>query len=267
MEVSMYTIGQVSEITGVSKDRLRYYEVKGILKPIKNEMNNYREYNFADIDTVLLIEFYRTMDLSIDTIREICLNSTINDVESMTVEKEKEIKLKLEELNLIKCNLNKFRDDCEVIRRNLNVYSVKEMPALYVHGEIEDFRAYGEFNKIHKTSYSNKKEATIKKLTRKIIMEGDKLVSNSMLITETRDRVAESNSDYVIAPGKCIYTVVEDSYNGEDIVKRTYEGTMNYMIEKNLTIIGECYINMLFIGQEESEMKSYLEVYVPIDQS
>lgn len=263
----MYTIGQVSDITGVSKDRLRYYEVKGILKPIKNETNNYREYDFADIDTVLLIEFYRTMDLSIDTIREICLNSTINDVESMTIEKEKEIKLKLEELNLIKCNLNKFGDDCEIIRRNLNVYSIKEMPALCVHGEIKDFRSYGEFNKIHKTSHSNRKEATLKKLTRKIVLDGDKLISNSMLITEDKNKAADVNLDYVISPGKCIYTVVEDSNDGEDIVKRTYERTFKYMIEKNLVITGECYINMLFIGQEEAEMKSYLEVYIPIKES
>ena len=259
----MYTIGQVSEITGISKDRLRYYEVKGILKPKKNETNNYREYNFSDIDTVLLIEFYRTMDLSIDTIREICLNSTINDVESMTVEKEKEIKLKLEELNLIKNNLNKFRDDCEVIRKNLNVFSIKEMPAVYIHGEIEDFRSYGEFNKIHKTG-KNKKEATLKKLTRKIVMHDDKLVTSSMLITEDCDQVADLNSDNVISPGKCIYTVVEDSYDGEDIVKHTYERTMQYMTERELVITGECYINMLFIGQEEAEMKSYLEVYIPI---
>ncbi|MBI9010824.1 MAG: MerR family transcriptional regulator [Clostridiales bacterium] len=262
----MYTIGQVSDITGISKDRLRYYEVKGILKPKKNETNNYREYNFNDIDTVLLIEFYRTMDLSIDTIREICLNCTINDIELIAKEKEIEIKMKLEELNLIKNNLNKFRSDCEVVRRNLNKYSIKEMPALYVHGEIEDFRSYGEFNKIHKMNYSNKKEATLRKLTRKIVMDGDKQVASSMLITGDCDQMGDYNSDDVISPGKCIYTVVEDSYDGEDIVKRTYEGTLKYMIDSDLKITGECYINMLLIGQEEAEMKSYLEVYIPLVQ-
>ncbi|WP_438498365.1 MerR family DNA-binding transcriptional regulator [Paenibacillus sp. IHBB 3054] len=36
----MYTIGQIANIMGISKDKLRYYEEKKILTPIQNDENN-----------------------------------------------------------------------------------------------------------------------------------------------------------------------------------------------------------------------------------
>ncbi|WP_238918928.1 MerR family DNA-binding transcriptional regulator [Clostridium sp. YIM B02555] len=41
----MYTIGEVAQITGISRDRLRYYEENGILKPKYDASSSYREYD------------------------------------------------------------------------------------------------------------------------------------------------------------------------------------------------------------------------------
>ena len=76
-KIIMYTIGQIANITGLSKDKLRYYEEKGILKPIQNKDNNYRQYNHKDVDIVLAIEFYRSLDLDFKTIKKIHKESNI----------------------------------------------------------------------------------------------------------------------------------------------------------------------------------------------
>lgn len=44
----MYTIGQVVEFLGVSRDTLKFYEKKELLNP-KNSENGYRKYNHLDI--------------------------------------------------------------------------------------------------------------------------------------------------------------------------------------------------------------------------
>ncbi len=72
MQTETFTIGQVAEITGISRDRLRYYEEKGILHPKQNDENNYREYGYSDIDIILTIEYYRSMDMGMKEIRCKC---------------------------------------------------------------------------------------------------------------------------------------------------------------------------------------------------
>lgn len=58
----MYTIGQLAHILGINRDKLRYYEEKGILAPAQDGGNHYRQYSVNDFNTVLLIEFYRSLD-------------------------------------------------------------------------------------------------------------------------------------------------------------------------------------------------------------
>mgnify|MGYP003345048464 FL=1 len=39
------SIGDVGKITGISKDRLRYYEEKRLITPVRDTDNSYREYD------------------------------------------------------------------------------------------------------------------------------------------------------------------------------------------------------------------------------
>ena len=104
----MYSIGEVSEITRISRDRLRNYEQKGILNPVKNADNGYREYSIDDIDRVLLIEYYRSLDLGIDQIREICEGGSTDDIRRVAEEKRQSVELELRRLNRIRANIDSF---------------------------------------------------------------------------------------------------------------------------------------------------------------
>ena len=68
-KLKMYTIGEVEKITGISKDRLRYYDKQGILKPRQTQANQYRYYTIEDIIEVLSVEYFRQIDLGIKDIR------------------------------------------------------------------------------------------------------------------------------------------------------------------------------------------------------
>lgn len=48
-----YSIGEISKITGISKDRLRNYEKMGIVEPQREMDNQYRFYTEQDIDRIL----------------------------------------------------------------------------------------------------------------------------------------------------------------------------------------------------------------------
>lgn len=65
----MYTIGQVAKFLGVSRDTLKFYEEKNLVKPKQDIENGYRKYNHFDIYDITTVNFYREMDIEIKKFR------------------------------------------------------------------------------------------------------------------------------------------------------------------------------------------------------
>ncbi len=101
----MYTIGQVAKFLGVSRDTLKFYEEKGLVKPPQQKSENgYRIYNHFDIYDITTINFYREIDVEIKKIQELRKGKRIDDIQSMLVEKEQEV---LEEIAYKKAPIKK----------------------------------------------------------------------------------------------------------------------------------------------------------------
>ena len=67
----MYTVKQLSDITGVTGRTLRYYDGIGLLKPSRVGDNGYRYYNEADLLRLQQILIYREMDVPLAAICDI----------------------------------------------------------------------------------------------------------------------------------------------------------------------------------------------------
>ena len=51
-------IREVEQLTGLKKANIRYYEEEGLIKPQRNEQNNYREYSPADVEILEKIKSF-----------------------------------------------------------------------------------------------------------------------------------------------------------------------------------------------------------------
>lgn len=91
MDRSTYKTSQLLKILGVSRDALRYYEEKGIVKPTQDERNNYRQYDNYDIYTLLVIDFYKKRNLSMKEVRNLQKGGTIKELGSLLGEKVEQL--------------------------------------------------------------------------------------------------------------------------------------------------------------------------------
>lgn len=82
----MYTIGEMSKISGVSVRTLHYYDEIGLLSPIK-EQNGYRKYSEKELDKLQQIMFYKCLKFSLHDIINI-LNDNVNHVEILIRQRE-----------------------------------------------------------------------------------------------------------------------------------------------------------------------------------
>ncbi|MGN9160415.1 MerR family transcriptional regulator [Clostridium sulfidigenes] len=72
---SKYTISEVSKMFNITTNKIRFYEKKGLLKPIREEENEYRKFNEQDIIKLQSILLYRSIGLTINDIRNILDNN------------------------------------------------------------------------------------------------------------------------------------------------------------------------------------------------
>lgn len=64
-------IQEFAKLTGISTKTIRFYESIGILSPPQRTANRYREYNEQDVVRARFVAGIRSLDLSLEEIREI----------------------------------------------------------------------------------------------------------------------------------------------------------------------------------------------------
>lgn len=67
----MFSIGELSQQTGVSTQTIRYYERIALLPEPRRAANDYRVYDEADINRLQFVTRARQLDFSLDDIAEI----------------------------------------------------------------------------------------------------------------------------------------------------------------------------------------------------
>ncbi len=125
-----YSIGEVSDQLGLSRDTLRFYEKKGIIQPEKQK-NGYRTYTYDDIKKLSSIMFYRRLNFSIEDIGRILYKSSFPSYCSMIQEKITEEKQQMEKHRQSLIHLTHLQKHYKNVEKYLNRYDLRPMPPHY----------------------------------------------------------------------------------------------------------------------------------------
>lgn len=100
-----YTINEVAKLSGVTQRTLRHYEQVGLLNPRRKRGSGYRLYQKEDLMHLQQILFYRELDLSLATIKEIFLDPAF-DLESALTEQKRLLQEKRNHLDRLLLTLD-----------------------------------------------------------------------------------------------------------------------------------------------------------------
>ncbi|MFR3567047.1 MAG: MerR family transcriptional regulator [Paraclostridium sordellii] len=106
MKRKYYKTGELSKIYNLGRDSLKYYEKLGLLNPGR-DTNSYRMYTIKDICNLNLIKELRSLDFSMQKIKEYLENRNVDTTREMLLEEIRFIDEKLEELSSHKESLHK----------------------------------------------------------------------------------------------------------------------------------------------------------------
>ena len=98
------TIGEVSEKTGLSISKLRYYDEHGLIPNLKRSSSGLRKFSIENLEAITIIECLKTSGMQLKEIKELKDSTKENELASdnKKLKKEnKELTEKLEEANKI----------------------------------------------------------------------------------------------------------------------------------------------------------------------
>lgn len=91
------TIGELSDILGIEKSTLRYWDQSGLIDLKRNNENNYREYSKNAVIEISDIAFYRSINIPIKKLKTINA-MTSDEIDTTLAEVESSISREIEEL-------------------------------------------------------------------------------------------------------------------------------------------------------------------------
>ena len=111
-------IGNAAKLSGLTVKSVRYYADIGLVKPLINETNGYRDFNYDDVAKLGFIGKARKFDFSIRECRELLSlyedkNRSSKEVKKLTIEKINEIDQKLNELRILQKQLSHLAENCK----------------------------------------------------------------------------------------------------------------------------------------------------------
>lgn len=250
MELS---INDVGKIAGISKDRLRYYEEKGLISPRRDTENNYRYYELDELLKAMAIQLYREMDLSVKEIHRIQTVNTIAEMrdvfEHRQTDLDREILALQRQMRLVARSI----DDCKKVDKYLNKFVIRKARGCILLDKVDYIlnpEAYDKFK-----DDSGEEKLRMRSIVRRLELLPNGIGDNSVF-------VAEESSDEDV---ECVYTIIRNDTEHDPLME-TYISGMKWVYENKVNIGRYCYIRPLLIAHLGNITENFVEVIIPLEK-
>ena len=131
-----YRIGEMAEFFGLTKEAIRYYERKGIVKSTRDEKTGYRYYERDEIITLKQIRTFESLGFSLDEAQEVVVETTFPDMEKRLDEKLTELKKREETIARMRQHLER-QQQC-IAEYKADKMELREVPETYFWHRVPD---------------------------------------------------------------------------------------------------------------------------------
>ena len=125
-----YKIGDVSRILGISADLLRYYEKKGVVRPQKDQNNDYRYYDTWDINFLIDCLWFKRFGFAIPQVAYMVTDCYHGDLLSLLDAKSDQMEADIRRQEQLLGRLREYRDAAERVKAGLGICELQDSPEL-----------------------------------------------------------------------------------------------------------------------------------------
>lgn len=259
-----YTIGEFSNLLGVSADTLRLYEKFGILTPEKDDRNNYRYYDDLDARNLLTCRWYRSLDFSLKEASELTCHAAVSDITKALEQKERDLKIQLEKLQIKRHVVEETQAILSDDLRQTIPFKVKMLPGLYRFKQTE-VNTLMSTDPTETNQWMDQLPETL--FSFKTVLNSDTPYTWGMAITETAFKKAELRvmPEIEYLPPSNYLCMVHKSYNGKGLSDSHFQPLLNEAQKRQLHI-GTYVFGQLIVSYNDGDDRvSVIELMLPFE--
>lgn len=266
-----YKIGDVAKILGISPDLLRYYEKKGVVMPMKDKHNDYRYYDFWDINFLLDCLWFKNFGFSIDQISEMVQIPSAEELDTLFLNKEDELHATIERCQMLLRRSEEHRNDLKKTQELLGVCEIVDSPE-YIRYLNRYTDAYDNTPSLQKLSHD---WLELQPFTRRCFeIEPEFLLSDdgkdyAWGLSLDMEYVKELNVSTAppvahIPSHKSVHSVFKSSGKG-NFSPQLIRYLVDYALECGYQLCGPARGNLLCSVKQPDGLTGYFEVWIPIE--
>ena len=265
-----YKIGDVAKILGISPDLLRYYEKKGVVKPVKDRSNDYRYYEPWDINFLIDCLWYKNFGFGIEQVAKIVSRSSYADIQTMMSGKEAEIEASIRHQEMLLRRTREHQQEVARARTLLGKCDLVYSPEIY--------RYLNRYNFI----YDNSKELQALShqwlqympFTHRCFEIGQEDLENktdnyawgfSLSMDYVQELAVPLKPPVAHLPSQPSIHSVFTSSGKDAFSPRHLKFIMEYARNNGLAVAGNARGNLICSVLEDERLTGYFEVWLPIE--
>ena len=267
-----YSVGEMAEAFGVSRDTLRLYDKMGILSPKKNEKNGYRVYSREDYICFDYIAKLKSLGMPLEDIKMMINECTIEKAEAVMQVQDKLIDEKIRELKSLQLMVRDYQKSFRSAIMHMGSIVIEESPRML-------YKKIGApMKEIMEAFYALSREQ-IPKFT--FVIAQDRFMKRDLF---TNPESRSTASDYamtlidedgmadqddfpkeefqILEKTKSVHAVLK-FYTGKDY--SDLDRVWDFMEEKSCKIAGAALLRTLSTRNSIKSSVDYYDLWVPIE--
>ena len=115
----MFSIGQVSQHTGIKVPTIRYYEEIGLVRPNSRSSGNQRQFSDTDLQRLSFIKHSRELGFPIDSVKRLLelsdsTSRSCGDIDQIAFDQIGEVRQKIKQLKSLEKELKRMVSGCQL---------------------------------------------------------------------------------------------------------------------------------------------------------
>lgn len=265
-----YLVGELAQHFGVSKDTIRLYDKAGLVSPKRNERNGYRYYSREDFICLAYVMELRKINLSLEEIRIMMNESTIEHGARVMREQERLIDRKIGELQRLKSIVCDYKISFQKGLDNMGRFHVMESP-VFIYRDvgdslIETSKYFSELTDCHvpKFTFVVSRELFVSDEFDDVNTAKQKF---SYAVSLKDDEQLTERADFpkdrfqVVHYKKCVYTTLKfyTNVNYDSILD-----LKRFVLDNGYTVAGNLLVRVISMRNNRETNVDYYEAWVPI---
>lgn len=265
-----YSIGKMANLLGISTEAIRYYESKGIIRPVRDAETGYRYYNTWDFHMLLRARHYQNYGFSLEEVSELFqsddLLSICDQMKAQEAGIEHEI---IRQINLLK----RIRQSQAMIadaKNSVGVYQIKQRPGIFRMNTQENYTLFNKKKELELIAEWTEKEPFVYSCAafyEKNIQQGISDFDFGMGLNEEYAEflgVIETELVEYYPPCLCVHTCIP-SRSGKYLSLDSLQEGLAYLRNNGLQLKGDVITQVVCMTKPEEEYFNWHIVWFPIE--